>query len=109
MNKFAKDNGYFVSWLLDKTTQGIYVTVGKGFAKEGNDVGYEVKYENEFMSLFKIVDGVKKLAKKSDYSSRVRKSGETVNEILKELSDTLLEQLCLEYDINEKYVYYEER
>lgn len=106
MNELARMGGYFVD--VSKTINNIFsVKIGKGFTKAKNqDDLFIIEYDNEFCTLYKVIDGEKKQQLKRDISSEIR-SGLSPAEFIESIKVGLINKLCANYNIDKDYVYYE--
>lgn len=106
MNDIARAGGYFVDVGKSKNNS-FTVKIGKGFAKSDKDTVYIIKYDNEFCTLYKIVDGKEKQEIKRDISTEIR-AGLSPSEFIENIKTGLIDKLCTNYCIDKSYVYYEE-
>lgn len=106
MNEVARMGGYFVD--VSKTQNNTFsVKIGKGFTKTKNqDDVFIIKYDNEFCTLYKIIDGEEKQQLKRDISSEIR-AGLSPIEFIETIKFGLINKFCDNYNIDKDYVYYE--
>jgi hypothetical protein len=106
MNEVARIGGYFVD-VSKLENDSFTIKIGKGFIKETNkDAFYIIRYDDEFCTLFEVLDGVEKQKIKRDISSEVR-SGVDPLAFMQRLKGGLIDKLCANYNIDKSYVYYE--
>lgn len=106
MNEVARMGGYFVD--VSKTENNTFgVKIGKGFTKsKKEDDLFLIKYDNEFCTLYKVIDGKENQQLKRDISSEIR-AGLSPAEFIESIKSGLINKLCANYNIDKDFVYYE--